>query len=176
MSRTKAQAAAFARMAAEDRAVAYLTQERLSPRVSMAVAIRVEFLLAVIWEAEQEAMRDDDPREVIEIVPREMQEARKLFVRTPPGTSDAVAEQHVVDMLTKFPPDRAWWISRKVRRAVVHYQEMQIRRSQEPATPPLADLLKSGLGADEKLPSSIKRLIALAEAGRLATHGDRQRQ
>jgi len=167
MSLTKEQTAAFARMATEDRAVAYLTDEKWSPQVSMAIAMRVEFFLAVRWEDEQEAMRDDDPREVIEIVPREMQEARKLFARTPPGTSDAVAEQHVVNMLTKFPPDRAWWISRKVRRAVVHYQEIQIWRPQKPATPPLAD---------GELPPSIRRLAALAEAAHLAIRGDQKQQ
>jgi hypothetical protein len=168
MRLTKEQVVAFARMAAEDRAVAFLTQERWSPQVSMAIAIRVEFFLAVRWEDEQEAMRDDDdPREVIEIVPREMQEARKWFARTPPGMSDAVAEQHVLDMLTKVPLDRAWWTSRKVRRAVVHYQEGQIRRSQETPTPPLAH---------GDLPPSVRRLAALADAAHLAVYGDRKAQ
>lgn len=167
MSLTKEQTAAFARMAAVDRAVAYLTQERLAPQVSMATAIRVEFFLAVLWEYQQKAMLDGDPREVIEIVPREMQEAKKAFARTPLGLSDAVAQEHVIDMLTKFPPDRAWWIARKVRRAVVHLQECRIRHLQEPATPPLA--------AGE-LPASVRRLAALAETARLATHGDQQKQ
>jgi hypothetical protein len=156
------------RAEAEDRAVVYLTQERWSPQVSMAIAIRVEFFLAVRWEEEQEVMRHhDDPREVIEIVPREMQEARTLFARTPPGISNAAAEQHVVDMLTKFPLDRAWWISRRVRRYVVHHQENQMRRPQELAAPP---------PPDGKLPSSIRRPATLAEAAQLATHGDQQKQ
>jgi hypothetical protein len=112
-------ARANARAEAEDRAVSFLCDDKWSPQVAAAIAIRVEFFLAATWEAEQEQRRWDDPREVVAIERHEMQEVRNAFARTRPGMSDVVAERHVVDLLTKFPPDRAWWIARKVREYMV---------------------------------------------------------
>ena len=147
----KEEAASLARMEAEDRAVAYLTDEKWAPEVSMAIARRVEFFLALVWEDEQEDMRrQDSPKLVFEISVCQMQEARRAFVKTVPGLSDAGAEQHVIDMLTKFPADKAWWLARKVRDAVVHWQEARISRASAPPTPPLEP---------GELPPFIKSLI-----------------
>jgi hypothetical protein len=108
------------RLAAEDEAVFYLLDDnRFTSQTSIAIAIRVEFLLALAWEDLQEEMRArSDPREVMEISPYHMLQIRKAFVSTPPALSDAAAEQQIVDLLRKFPPDRAWHIASKVRRSV----------------------------------------------------------
>src|SRR5579864_6303954 len=102
----KASDEALARCEAEDQAFSYLAHgNRFAPSVARAISIRVEFLLAVIWEDLQEEMRERrDPREVRQISLYQMREIRDAFAATAPGLSNAVAEQHLVDLLRTFPP------------------------------------------------------------------------
>jgi hypothetical protein len=51
-----------------------------------------------------------------------MQELHAALATIPPGVrSDATAEQHVIDLLADFPPDRAWWIARTVAKWAAFY-------------------------------------------------------
>jgi hypothetical protein len=125
MKRNKqASAEMWARYAdAEDRAISYLVDGgRFPPEVAIAIATRVEFLLAVAWEDLQEEMRARrDPREVKQISLSHMHQIRHAFASTSPGLSDAAAEQHVFDLLREFTPDRAWYIASIVRRTVASW-------------------------------------------------------
>ena len=73
-------------------------------------------MLATMWEAEQnEMLRRDDPREVVQIYPEDFEKIERAFAKTPTGIQSAAdAQKHVIAMLAKFPPDRAWWIARTV--------------------------------------------------------------
>jgi hypothetical protein len=104
----------FARLEAEDRAVVYLG--KFPPQVALATALSVELSLATSWEEEQnERIRQRDPRDAVQIMPSDMQQLNAALDKIPPNIrSDAVAEQHVIDLLADFPPDRAWWIAHKV--------------------------------------------------------------
>jgi hypothetical protein len=131
----KERAAVNARLAAEDRIFEYLAHKKWSPETSITIATRVEFFLAVLGEDEQEDMRRRrDPREVVQISLSNMREVRRAFGGTAPGNSDAAAEQHVIDLLSKFPPDRAWWIAHKVRKSLAPWLEMRSRRERAPAS------------------------------------------
>jgi hypothetical protein len=103
-----------ARLDAEDRVVVYLSN--FPRQVALATALKVELLLATMWEAEQnEMLRRDDPREVVQIYPEDFEKIERAFAKILTGIqSDADAEKHVIAMLAKFPPDRAWWIARTV--------------------------------------------------------------
>lgn len=104
----------FARLAAEDRAVVHLG--KFPPQVALATALSVELSLATSWEEEQnERIRQRDPRDVVQIMPSDMQQLNAALDKIPPNIrSDAAAEQHVIDLLVDFPPDWAWWIAHKV--------------------------------------------------------------
>jgi hypothetical protein len=100
----------------------YLMQN-FSRRVAVAIATRVEFLLAQVWEPQQEVMRKGgDPREVYEIGPSTTRELKAAFDATPPQFSDADAELHVIDRLAKFAPDGAWHASHLIRNEVVRWR------------------------------------------------------
>ena len=102
----------FARLEAEDRAVVYLG--KLPPQVALATALSVELSLATSWEEEQNE-RILQPREVVQIMPSDMQQLNAALDKISPNIrSDAAAEQHVIDLLVDFPPDWAWWIAHKV--------------------------------------------------------------
>jgi hypothetical protein len=104
----------LASMHAEDNAVEYLGD--FSPEVAFVVARNVEAKLAAKWEAEQEEMiRRGDPREVFNITARDKKDLTYAVARIPPGArSDPAAEQHLIDLLAKLPPDRAWWVAHLV--------------------------------------------------------------
>jgi hypothetical protein len=102
----------FARLEAEDRAVVYLG--KFPPQVALATALSVEWSLATSWEEEQNE-RILQPREVVGIMPSDMQQLNAALDKIPPNIrSEAAAEQHVFDLLMDFPPDRAWWIAHKI--------------------------------------------------------------
>jgi hypothetical protein len=102
----------FARLEAEDRAVVYLG--KFPPQVALATALSVELSLATSWEEEQNK-RFLQPREVVPIMPSDMQQLNAALDKIPPNIhSDAVAEQHVINLLADFSPDWAWWIAHKV--------------------------------------------------------------
>jgi hypothetical protein len=102
----------FARLEAEDRAVVYLG--KFPPQVALATALSVELSLATSWEEEQNE-RFLQPREVVGIMPSDMQQLNAALGKIPPNIrSEAAAEQHVFDLLMDFPPDRAWWIVHKI--------------------------------------------------------------
>jgi hypothetical protein len=104
----------WALLDAEDRAVVYL--DKFPPQVALATAVTVEWLKAMKWWIEQsEMIRRNDPREVFRITDDKFREVKAAFFAIPPGVkSDAVAQQHVIDLLANFPPDQAWLIARKV--------------------------------------------------------------
>lgn len=106
--------ASIARCEAQDRVVVYLG--KLPRQVALATALKVELLLATRWEEEQsEMLRRNDPREVVQIYPEDFKEIDRAFAKIPPDiNSDAAAEKHAIDLLAKFPRDRAWWIARLV--------------------------------------------------------------
>jgi hypothetical protein len=101
----------FARLEAEDRAVEYLGE--LPPNVALTTALSVERALAIRWQGEQcEMIRRRDPREVIPILPRDMQKLHAALAAIPSGVrSDGATEQRVIARLAGLPPDRAWWIA-----------------------------------------------------------------
>src|ERR1035437_3581160 len=102
----------LARLEAEDRAVVYLG--KLPPQVALATALSVELSLATSWEEEQNE-RFLQPREVVGIMPSDMQQLNAALDKIPPNIrSEAAAEQHVFDLLMDFPPDHAWWIAHKI--------------------------------------------------------------
>ncbi len=106
------------RLAAVDRAFEYLASKNgFHPRTTIAIAIRVEFFLAVRWEDKQEELRRRrDPNVWAEISIPAMGRIRELFARTPPGLSNAAAEQHVIELLTKLRrPDIAWSTAQQLR-------------------------------------------------------------
>jgi hypothetical protein len=115
----------FARLEAEDRAVVYLG--KFPPQVALATALSVESSLATRWEEEQnERIRQRDPRDVVQIMPSDMQQLNHALDKIPPNIrSDAAAEQHVIDLLVDFPPDRAWWIAHKVAKWSAFYARME---------------------------------------------------
>lgn len=104
----------IARLDAEDRIVVYLSN--FPRQVALATALKVELLLATTWAAEQnEMLRRNDPRQVVQIYPEDFEKIERAFAKIPTGIqSDADAQKHVIAMLAKFPPDRAWWTARKV--------------------------------------------------------------
>lgn len=99
---------------AEDRAVVYLG--KLPPQVALATALNVEWSLATKCAAIQSEMwRRRDQSKVVAITLADFQWLIKALVATEPGVhSDTAAEQHVIDLLTDFSSDWAWWIARKV--------------------------------------------------------------
>jgi hypothetical protein len=106
----------FARFDAEDRALAYLT--KFTAEVALATALSVEQSLAITWEEEQrEMIRRDDPREVFQIRSYHMKELDAALAKIPPGVqSSDDAERHLLNLLSSFPPDQAWFVARKVAR------------------------------------------------------------
>jgi hypothetical protein len=112
-----------AAMRAEDDAVRYL--DKFTPEVASVVARNVEMTLANRWEREQaEMIRRRDPREVAAITEEHKQERNWLMARIPPNArSDAAAERYVIQLLSKLPPDDAWWAAFKVAR----YQAFELR-------------------------------------------------
>jgi hypothetical protein len=115
----------FARLEAEDRAVVYLG--KFPPQVALATALSVELSLATSWEEEQnERIRQRDPREVVQILPSDMQQLNAALEKIPPHIrSDAAAEQHVIDLLADFPPDWAWWIAHKAAKWAEVFARME---------------------------------------------------
>jgi hypothetical protein len=105
---------AFARMDAEDQAVRYLA--KLPAHVALKTALNVEQSLGTRWEKEQtEMIRRGDPREVCAIIPADMQRLEEALERMPADVQrDPAAEQHVIDLLAVFPPDRGWTLARAV--------------------------------------------------------------
>jgi hypothetical protein len=114
-----------AAMRAEDDAVRYL--DKFTPEVASVVARNVEMTLANRWEAEQaEMIRRGDPREVAAITEKHKQELDYAMARIPRNArSDAAAEQHVIQLLRKLPPDDAWWAAHKA----ANYLEGEFKRS-----------------------------------------------
>jgi len=103
------------RLAAEDRVFAYLA-DNFTYDTAVAIANRVEFLLAARWEHRQETLRESGYEgTVFEISTVEMAQSHYRFRDTRPGTSNSHGEQNVIDLLTEFPADQAWWITHKVR-------------------------------------------------------------
>src|ERR1035437_3553711 len=113
----------FARLEAEDRAVVYLG--KLPPQVALATALSVELSLATSWEEEQNE-RFLQPREVVGIMPSDMQQLNAALDKIPPNIrSEAAAEQHVFDLLADFPPDRAWRVAHKVAKWAAIFARMK---------------------------------------------------
>ena len=127
------------RLAAEDRVFAYLAGN-FTYEAAVAIANRVEFLLAARWENRQEELRKSSYEgTVFEISIAEMAQSHYRFRVTPPGHSDALGEQHVIDLLSEFPADQAWHIARKVRGQIEgsrYYIRTTARRACAPAKHP----------------------------------------
>jgi hypothetical protein len=119
-----------ASLRAEDEAVEYL--HVFDPAVAFATACGVERTLAIKWEAEQEEMRRRrDPRKVMEISSTRVRQLDAALASLPQGVHpDMAAEQQLLQILKDLPPDRAWWVARKV----VRYQKVQFQMSQRPPT------------------------------------------
>jgi hypothetical protein len=78
------------------------------------------------WIEQSEMIRRNDPREVFCITDHKFREAKAAFFAIPPGIkSDAVAQQHIIDLLADFPPDQAWLIARKVAHWAAYYAGRQ---------------------------------------------------
>jgi len=104
----------FARLEAEDRAVAYLGE--LDPLVALAIALRVEFSLAAKCAAEQmEMRRQRDFRKVVIISVADFRDLYNAFSAMPPNVQvDPADERHVLDLFAAFSSDWAWWVAHKV--------------------------------------------------------------
>jgi hypothetical protein len=110
--------ARWARIAAGDSAHRFLV-ENFAPETAIATAVSVEYFLSVRWETEQEQMRARrDPHMVFEISIAGMAQIRKAFDNVPLGQSNERAEQYVIDLLTRFPADQAWWTAHRVKEEV----------------------------------------------------------
>jgi hypothetical protein len=106
------------RIAAGDSVYSFLVKN-FAPETALAIAVTVEYFLAVRWEAEQEQMRQSrDPHRIFEISAEEMERARKAFYNTPAGLSDLSGERYVIDLLGQFPGDQAWWTAHRVKREI----------------------------------------------------------
>ncbi len=124
------------RLAAEDRVYAYLAGN-FTYEAAVAIANRVEFLLAARWEHKQEKLRANGCEEtVFEISICGMAQSAHRFRDTPPGHSNALGEQHVIDLLSEFPADQAWHIARKVRDQIEGSRYYIERRREELARLP----------------------------------------
>jgi hypothetical protein len=125
------------RMKAEDHVLDYLSNRCPTRQQQAAVAIRVEMLLAAKWEIEQrdfwdyvggrsfvsvvrpERLKEAKNRYFKLMTPGDLNEIKRLFSETAPESSDAAAEQYVLETLSKFHTDRAWWIAHLVRSYLV---------------------------------------------------------
>jgi hypothetical protein len=90
-------------------------------QTAMAVAIRAEFLLALRWAREYQQMSDAGDRTswVFFITDEESTEIQAAFMNTRAGDSDARAEQHIIDLFSRFPLDEAWWTVHRVRKEII---------------------------------------------------------
>jgi len=116
-----------------DEAFSYLANDvaqKFSPQTALAVAIRVEFLLAEQWEDEQEELRRRrDPNIWVEISIEAMEQIKRLLAATPPSLSNAAAEQHVIDLLSELRADFAWSTARELRKSIgpwLHVSEREV--------------------------------------------------
>src|ERR1700733_719439 len=94
-------------MMTTDRAGEYLYQNHRDHAAE--IAMRVLYRLALIWKVEQhDRFIRKDPREVFtirdEYVSRVHEKIAELSL---PSQSDAMAEHHVMSLLSEFEPDRA---------------------------------------------------------------------
>jgi len=103
------------RLEAEDSVFAYLAHNFIY-ETAVAISNRVEFLLAARWEHRQEKLRESGYEgTVFEISIAEMAQSHYRFRDSRPGNSNSHGEQNVIDLLSEFPADQAWWIAHKVR-------------------------------------------------------------
>lgn len=111
--------ASDARAEAGDRLHAYLVS--LPAQTAIAVATRVEYLLALEWEAEQKAMLKvgDHTSWVFSISNKELADARTAFDSVRSSDSDTHAEQHAMALLSAFDLDEAWWTARRTRQEIL---------------------------------------------------------
>lgn len=118
------------RLAAEDRVFAYLAHN-FTYEAAVAIANRVEFLLAARWKHRQEELRQSGYEgTVFEISTAEMAQSHYRFRETQPGNSNSHGEQNVIDLLSEFPADQAWWIAHKVRDQIEGRGHMYCRAKQ----------------------------------------------
>jgi hypothetical protein len=124
-----------ARIAAGDDVFYYLVKYFV-PEAAIAIAVSVEYRLAVRWKTEQEQMRARrDRHKVCEISVEGMANARKAFDSLSPGQSDERTEQYVIDLLAQFPADQAWWTAHRIKTEVEAWcQRKAMRSPQEVAT------------------------------------------
>jgi hypothetical protein len=146
--------ARWARIAAGDSAYGFLVNN-FEPETAIAIAVRVEYFLAVRWQTEQEQMRARrDLNKVFEISIEGMARARKDFDGVPAGRSDGHAEQYVMDLLAKFPADQAWWTARRLRGEIEGWCRREMTQSvQEGATTGVPARAPSGT-TDTSMPSA----------------------
>ncbi len=122
------------RLAAEDRVFAYLA-DNFTYDTAVAIANRVEFLLAARWKHHQEELRQSGYEgTVFEISIAEMARSHYRFRHTRPGTSNSHGEQNVIDLLGEFPADQAWWIAHRVRDQIVGSGRVYCRAKQPTAS------------------------------------------
>ena len=115
------------RLEAEDRVFSYLVNN-YPPHIYRAVAVRVEWFLAMRLEHEQNDMIErGDQREGVWIGSYHMDDVNREVAKTPPRLSDLTVELHVIGMLSEFPIDRAWWIAHRVARQVAVWLPHSLR-------------------------------------------------
>jgi hypothetical protein len=143
------------RIRVEFDAIGYLS--KFPPEVALVVARKVERMLAIWWEAEQEEMiRRGDPREVACMTAWDKRELDYALARIPPDVqSDAAAEQHVIRLLANLSPDWAWWVAH----LVADFEEAKFESSKRSSTECRPGQNKGGAKLDP-----VSRAMALAES------------
>jgi hypothetical protein len=103
-------------MIATDRAVKYLDENHGDHAAE--IAMRVLYRLALIWQIESKCRRiqdPHDPRLVFNICDEDVRRVHNEAAALPAASqSDALAEHHVMTLLSEFGPDRAWWTAHNI--------------------------------------------------------------
>ncbi len=122
------------RLEAEDRAFAYLA-DNFTYETAVAVANRVEFWLAARWKHRQEELcASGYEGTVFGISIAQMALSHYRFRDTRPGNSKSHGEQNVIDLLSEFPADQAWWIAHQVRAQIEGSGRLYCRAKQPTAS------------------------------------------
>jgi hypothetical protein len=136
-------------------AMGYLS--KFPPEVALVVARKVERMLAISWEAEQEEMiRRGDPRKVLCMTDGDKRDLDDAVARVPPDIqSNAAAEEHVIRLLANLSPDEAWWVAH----LVADFEEAKFANSKLSSTECRPDQNMGGAKLDP-----VSRAMALAES------------
>jgi hypothetical protein len=118
----------FERFAAEDRAIDYLAQ--FPPEVAYGIALNVEWWFATRWATKQdELLRRNSQKNAIQISFYDFVQLITALIKFAPAIVNPAAEQHVIDILKRFPPDKAWWIAKKVTSWLACRSEIKVAPS-----------------------------------------------